>query len=431
MILEKKKDNILFIFILFIQLLLIFSFNHFTPWITDDYSFFENSSIIQILSGFKSFYLSWGGRFIGYFFAKLFLIFNKPLFDIINSLIYILNVFLIYKIIFKNEKLNYIKLLAVSVLMWFFVPAWGQDILWICGSSMYHIPLFLILLFIYPFAQNKLHNSFFSPLIFILGILATWTIENYAVAVVVFVLSDLIQTIFIKKEKLQGWKIFALAGTIIGSTLLIAAPGNYVRMSAFTDTRPFVVKLASRFVNITINTIETFHILIPVFIALVAYMIITKQYKKLITPGVYFISFLAAFYSMIMSPTFPDRAMLLGIVFFIISLLQLYNEVEKSINFKKLETIAVLSFSILVLPVSLYKAARNIYHFNAGWKQRIAYINEQKEQGNLNVTVPIIKLINPHVSGYDLIDLSKDPNDFPNPSIANYFGLESITGYEE
>lgn len=202
-------------------------------------------------------------------------------------------------------------------------------------------------------------------------------------------------------------------------------------MSAFTDTRPFIVKLASRFINITINTIETFHILIPVFIALVAYLIITKQYKKLITPGIYFISFLASFYSMIMSPTFPDRAMLLGIVFFIISLLKLYEEVEKSVDFKKTVCIAVISLSCLVLPVSLYKAARNIYHFNAGWKQRIAYINEQKKQGNLNVTVPIIKLINPHVSGYDLIDLSKDPNEFPNPSIANYFGLESITGYEE
>ena len=47
------------------------------------------------------------------------------------------------------------------------------------------------------------------------------------------------------------------------------------------------------------------------------------------------------------------------------------------------------------------------------------------------MTVPNIKIINFHVSGYDLVDLSKDPNEFPNPAIAQYFGLNSITGYEE
>ncbi len=430
--LKKKTNNFAFFVILILQFLFIVTFNHFTPWITDDYSFYENSSVLKILEGFNSFYTGWGGRLIGYFFTKFFLLFNKTFFDAINSLIYVVNIYLIYKIISKTSaKYDYVRLLFISALMWFIIPAWGQDILWICGSAMYHIPLFLILLFIYPFSENKSHSLVFSLLYFLLGILATWSIENFAVAVVVFIICDFISYKCINKEKWQIWKIFGLIGSIIGTIMLIAAPGNYVRMSAFTDTRPFIVKLASRFINITINTIETFHILIPVFIALVAYLIITKQYKKLITPGIYFISFLASFYSMIMSPTFPDRAMLLGIVFFIISLLKLYEEVDKSVDFKKTECIAVISLSCLVLPVSLYKAARNIYHFNAGWKQRIAYINEQKEQGNLNVTVPIIKLINPHVSGYDLIDLSKDPNEFPNPSIANYFGLESITGYEE
>ena len=433
---NKNQSKFIFFTILLLQTLLILVFTQFSPYICDDYSNLAcYHTFNDIKSNILNQYFNWGGSLIGNFFLGVFLILPKTFFNLFTAITYTGTVLLIYFHIIGKKETNNLLLLVICSLLWFIPTAWGQDFIWITGNAMYGTPTFFTLLLLLPLRLKIKETSviktvLLSALLFIAGVFVSWSTANTSVAVCVFCICILIE------RKLNSMKttipeIAEIIGLFVGSIFMIAAPGNYVRMAEFSDSRPFIIKLASRFGNITINTIETFHVLLPLLIAFVVYFIINKKYKDLFTPGVYFISFLAAFYSMIMSPTFPSRAMLMGIVFFIITLLQLYIQIEKTDGLKTVIRSAVISFSFLVLPVSAYKAARNIYHFNSGWKQRITFINEQKAQGNLDLTVPNIKIINFHVSGYDLVDLSKDPNEFPNPAIAQYFGLNSITGYEE
>lgn len=429
--LEKLNNSkIVFWSILFIQFCILMIFNYFTPWLADDYSFYKNTTLPEIFIGFKNFYLTWGGRLIGFFFTNIFLILNKAFFNIYCSLSYILIIYLIYDLICSKKSINNSLLLIISILIWFFIPAWGQDVLWICGHAMYFTPCLLILLFIRPYTkENTNYSPVFSILTFFLGIFSTWSMENFAVATVVFTLLYIIKNKFITKRKNKIWELSGLFGTLIGSALLLLAPGNYARLSVFDDSTPFIIKIATRFFNISITTVETLNILLPIFVTLVIYHIINKSYSKLIDSGIYFISFLAVFYSMIMSPTFPKRAMILGIIFFIISILKLYNEIEKTEQIKLFEYSAVLTATLLLTTVSLYKSARNIYHVNREWKNRIAIIEEKKQQGITDIEVPVIVSSNYHTASYDLIDLSENSDTFPNTDIANYFGLTSIKGY--
>lgn len=429
--LEKiNSSKIAFWTILFIQFCILIIFNYFTPWLADDYSFYKNTTLPEIFTGFKNFYLTWGGRLIGFFFTNFYLILSKTFFNIFCSLSYVFVIYLIYDLICGKKSINNSLLLIISILMWFFIPAWGQDVLWICGHAMYFTPCLLILLFVRPYTKDdKNHSAAFFILTFLLGIFSTWSMENFAVGTVVFTILHIIKNKFINKIKSRNWEISGLLGTLVGSALLLLAPGNYARLSVFQDSTPFIIKLASRFFNITLTTIETLNILLPIFVLLIVYLIINKSYSKLIDSGIFFISFLAVFYSMIMSPTFPARAMILGIIFFIISMLKLYNEIEKTEKIKSLEYSAVLASAILLTTVSLYRSARNIYHVNYEWKKRITYIEEQKKQGITDIEVPVINSSNYHTGAYDLIDLSENPDTFPNVDIANYFDLTSIKGY--
>lgn len=425
-----NKSKIFFWSILLLQFCILFIFNTFTPWIADDYSFYKNTNLSEIYNGFKVFYMTWGGRLIGYFFTNIFLILNKVVFNFFCSLSYILVIYIIYSLLYDKNTIDNSVLLIISILFWFFIPVWGQDVLWICGHSMYFTPSLLILFLIKILNRRDVsHSKIFWIFTFVLGLFSTWSMENFAVGTVIFILLTVLKNKFIDKQKNFNWEISSLVGAVSGSLLLLLAPGNYTRLSVFSDSTPFIIKIFSRFINITLNTIETLNILIPVFIILLVYHLIKKNYKLLIDSGIYFISFLAVFYSMIMSPTFPPRAMLLGIIFFIISLLKMYTAIDFSNEFKTLEITGVLTMALLIFPVSLYRSARNIYHVKTEWNQRIRLIEEQKALGNMDIEVPSIESLNSHTASYDLIDLSNDPDTFPNTDIACYFGLHSIKSY--
>jgi hypothetical protein len=88
-----------------------------------------------------------------------------------------------YHITGSIKKINVLLFFTVNVLVWWILPSWGENFLWLTGSCVYVWPFVIILLFLAPL--RKIHedgtynlNVPSSALYFFLGILAGLSYEN-------------------------------------------------------------------------------------------------------------------------------------------------------------------------------------------------------------------------------------------------------------
>ena len=239
---EKYSKICLYTFII-VFFILIFILNRLYPLFADDWSYSfvygGNERVKNIKDIFISqyrHYFMWGGRTIVHLIAQ-FLLFIPPwIADTINSIAYIVFTFVIYKIVRIGEtKESPLLFILIQLLLWFLLPAFGEDFLWITGSANYLWGTLLILLFLYPyckliFNKNKIqdNNILKAILFFIYGGIAGWTNENTVLAMIIGCISILIW-IKISKQNIPYWAIGGIIGALFGYIFMVAAPGNYIR----------------------------------------------------------------------------------------------------------------------------------------------------------------------------------------------------------
>lgn len=262
-------------------------------------------------------------------------------------------------------------------------------------------------------------------LMFLLGIIAGWTNENTAVGAIFIVVASLF---FMKKSKvkLEKWHISGAAGIVIGFILLIAAPGNYARNELFVDNTSVIVKWIYRAVNYSISFVD---ILKPLILFTIILVTINIYYKKKIEKNVivYLIAAVLTVYSMVLSPTFPERAWFGVIIYAIIADMYLLYNVDK-LNKVYTYIIADVVLVFLTLYCSQYlNTALGIKELKSTWNSRINYIESEKTNNNFNVKVERYVTLDKHNPNYKLEDIAADEGTWPNNDIAKYFGIQGIS----
>ncbi|MCL2129437.1 MAG: DUF6056 family protein [Treponema sp.] len=420
-------------------LILFFILNFFTPLLADDFGYAIGiTSIKDILKSVHNMYYSWSGRSIANFVTLFWLLMGKLFFNTANTLVYFLFVLLFqFHIMGTLKKFNPVFFCCLNILLWYFVPAWGQNFLWLTGSCNYLWTATILLLFLVPF-RKKIDNPFYKPgipmslLSLFMGILAGWTNENSGAAVLfLFILYFIL--IITGNRKFSLFEILGVTGFIIGFSLLVFAPGNYERIEYIRNADPsndsLIITLIKRLIIITHIFIKNHGFIILGGGALVVFDMLFHQKKKI---NNYTYSFalagIAGAYSMLLSPGFPDRAFLIIIIFLGIFLGMILVQLEPGIP-KIIERNKLLFFILLFL-VFLHsflftiKSSRETYSI---WQQRIQYITAEKEKGNFDIEVRApIPVTDRHVALYGLDDIFYDKKIWPNTSIAGYFGLKSI-----
>jgi len=134
-------------------------------------------------------------------------------------------------------------LMLFGILLWLSLPARGETISWLNGNFAYLVSGILGLAFIglsKHFFYGEYNRNFSrlkscmskSPFYFFVGILAGSSQEQIIVACMAYSLINLFQLFQLKKIKsipIDYWVL--LMGFSVGALLLIAAPGNYVRLN--------------------------------------------------------------------------------------------------------------------------------------------------------------------------------------------------------
>jgi len=434
-----KNRVILFGAILIITFGYMLFLNMKTPLIADDYVYTfifgtttPVTSVGDIIKSQWSYYMTWGGRVVAESLTQLFMFWGKDVFNVVNSLCYIVFILAIY---FNavGRKIRPGMLLLVTILVWFFMPMFGQTVMWITGSCNYLWCGTLILLAILPFRlyeerQSKILKGIgfaiaMIPLFFLSGI----TNENTAGGMI---LSMLLFCLVYNKRKIKI-PFFAYTGifvSICGFLGMIFAPGNGLRVNnesavaevtALVGSNPVITRL-SYFAN-------NLYALMPlIIIAAIAFVLLysAKGKKGTLMYWIFVIAAAASMLVMLAPPKFPPRAMFGLVSFIIIAVVYALDQIE--IFRKGLKGFFMLPvyFILLYYTMSLGVVAFDAITVMGQFETRVIIIQEHKDENYIGV--PGIVPLTSHNGMYGLRDVQTDPNHWVNRALANYYGVSNI-----
>ena len=297
--LKKNKTLIITFFAIFVLLLII---NSMTIWAADDFAFYNNVwlgeskfSFLRIYERSTVFYFAWTGRYLSTFINYIFLYFPKPIFNVVNSLIYTGLVYLIYRMVKRDDEKTTDKqnaLLATTIfgLTWVLVPSVGQVMFWQIGSVIYLWMYFLMALLVCYYIrllrkQKTLKDNIINIiLITILGLAAGNGFETNSLVLLMFIFLSIVYIKFIKKEKLPKVAIFGFFASLIGFFTNFFSPGNSVRMGSMGTEGGLITKVFYGLGPWFYNGILRSKMFITITLLLVIYiMYIISKKKKLDT----------------------------------------------------------------------------------------------------------------------------------------------------
>lgn len=432
-------------FIVLTSFILILVLNRLQPLFGDDWSYSlmpdgqtRISTISDIVSTLYKHYFDWGGRIVVHIIAESLLIADEYTGDIINSLAYVIFTLIIYNIANYKNIVRPSLLIFINFLIFFFTPAFGSTILWITGSANYLWGTLIIISFLIPFVRytfsKKTKDNYLKTLLFFIGgIIAGWTNENMAVALI-FMLIVFILHYKYTTGTIPQWAIAGLTGSIIGAILMIIAPGNYARMGTIIASQYSEQSTLSLFFSRFIGTLSSFYYycLIPTFIFLVTlwlyYPFGKKQYKK----EVIFVSFLfmagaiVGTLAMSASPIFPGRASFgINSLIFIATCI-LFANLEFNTTLIKRLTYTTLIFGLSLFVVDYYRAFRTMNILDNHLKTRMEVIDRHKKNNNKDIVLEDRIIALPNSRFIHFYELASDSSDWHNRIFSGYYNLNSI-----
>lgn len=389
----RRNKKALWSFCLLLVFSLILLLNILTPYIADDF-------VYQLIFGTKEYvtnvgdifesqlnhYDKWGGRSVVHFIAQVLLLLPPFLADVLNSMAYLLFVYLIYlHIIGKKGRHSLSLFVLINLAAWFFMPMFGDTVLWITGSANYLWGTTILLLFLLPYrfyngVVNDKKKAFVTIVMLLAGVIAGWTNENTVAGMIVIIL------LLFLYYRSQGWKIplayiVGLLGVVIGYSLMILAPGNFKRGGEAIGLDLFVILY--RFVTYTQSLFVEYGYLLMIYVLLA--VIMDRLPKKEASVKISYLSYiyliggLIAIYAMLLSPQFPLRAWFGLITFFLIALGMLFYRITAQESaFKVIRGTLILLGSVIFL-FSFTLASKDIYRMYRIDKERILLVEEAKK----------------------------------------------------
>lgn len=392
-----NEKNII-LFIIFISMLTL---NYLYPYISDDYTYmykydnFERiKNISDIFLSMKDHYFLWGGRVLAHSLASVFLLIPKNIFNICNSIMYTIFIYMIYLIGRRDNKDNYNYLFIIHLLIWFINISFGEVTLWLTGSCNYLWTSVIILLFLYLFHKENKNVIIFS----ILGILAGMCNENFSLSII-FVC--ILFVIFNKNYRNKN-NYIGIIFLIIGYLFLFLAPGNFIRASAGVNN---IITITQK----TLYLIKVFSLLI-IFILLLSYVLYKKNKLKK-DYLIYILGSIMCILFLVVAPTFSLRATIGTLIYNLIIIIDILFSFKFDLN-----KYIYLILGVIYLISYLY-TLQDTYNLNK-------YINNLNNFKNKDVVINRYKRTTKRVINLDMFNSYK--NDIINKKIAKYYHLKSI-----
>lgn len=363
--------------------------------------------------------------------------FHKVIFNIVNSIMYVLLGWLLYKHSVYGRKKSIFLLIGIYAMMWLWLPQYGATVLWASGAANYLWCAVIILAYLLPYRKyaadstSGMKDTTKNAVIMgVLGLFAGCTNENSGgAAALICILFVIVYKIC--KIKIPKWSISGIAGLIIGAVVLISAPGNY-RISSKADLAEYINRLKD-VINTSGNLL--FGLLIT-FMVVMLLVWITNQgdeqrlgiAEKLI-PAVYIIGAAAAIGVMMFAALRPERTWFISICIIIAVIGYMFTQINmKNIGGAIPYAAAVL---IIICAASYTTELKKLHQTYTQIQAQDEAIAEARESDDKIAEVKlIVPSDSPHDSMFYTGNFSTNGDEWDNSWAARYYGLNKIIGIE-
>lgn len=397
-----------------------------TPLMMDDYDYSFSWSTGERLAGLSDIaasqaahYRLWGGRSVVHALAQLFLYLGKPVFNIANTLMYLLLLLEIAMLARpKGARLSCATVLAAHAALFLFVPFFGTVFLWLDGACNYlwGTALALVPLLI---AVSEREGGFFDGgfsrgvLAIVPCFLAGWTNENTACGVLAVCLLLLLWD-KLRGRRIRPWRIAAALAQLAGVLVMLLAPGNFARASEGAS-RSLVFELAYRFGVVTLCVARYAHWALALSAVLLAWK--RKLPANVERLCLLVVCALLCAYALVGSPQISDRSFTAVIVLAVSALLLLCREYMPGAAADRNAVCAAL----LLLTVAGGGAALDrVCAHEQAWLAQVERMQAAADAGESEVTISSV----PSDSRFTMdITLESDSSAWPNSTLGKYYGV--------
>ncbi len=423
--------------------------NVLTPLSADDFSYLYSfadtdrrlriTNLTQLFYSQLNHYVIMNGRTVAHTLAQLYLMWGKGVFNVINTAVFLLLGWAMQALMTGKKGFRLPLFLFSVAMLWYFTPLFGEDFLWLTGACTYLHCLLLVLLFLIPFRRacdgDSRGGALRAALFFPFGILAGWSSENAALAMLVIAACFLI-VLRLEHRPMRGWMFTGLAGGLAGFTLLMLAPGQWARVSYFGGTGS-LLDWVWRGVIITLKAGVYLFFPALLFLVLVGWRLrqdkwsgLKADWRRWLPTAVFLLGTLASAYGMVVSPYFPPRVWDIILAFTVItvgSAATLCPDLRLSRRASRVACCLVLAAAALTYGVAYCSISKT----HADMAERTAYIEALLARGETEATVEPIRAYSKYNCYSKQGDLNPDSTYWYNRYVAQYYGLEAIHSTEE
>ena len=423
-----------FLLLCVLVFLVVLGLTALTPMVSDDFAYcfsFADWTRIrhvgQIIPSMAEHRNVTNGRVIVHGLVQLLLLLPRPVYCALNALNAVLLCVLIRRMIaLPSRKQEMVILLFGICFFCCFLPAFGENVLWLDGSLNYFWGLSCSLLFLFPFLMDYLalphHESVFLSVmrIFLAFVFGTWS-EN-ASLVFLFLAVCLYLLQWIKTRQFRLVPLFWIVTAMAGYVFLMTAPATAGRAGA-----PSISVIGYNF-RVIFDAARN-DLLWPLLIWAVLFALAVScrvERRLLIASALLFVGALLAHLSYTFAAYFVPRhlcttvfLLMLAAVLLLAGLCRGDRPVFSCVALACLSVLFLLQFPVGVLDVAVS------YH-----KQQL---REQQIDTALAAGQRSVVLENyyPYTAYAVPFELSlSDPSVGPNINIADYYGLDSVLGLD-
>lgn len=414
-----------------ILFVLLFVLNCLAVPTMDDLGYQINSGLLDILHREYIQYMTWTGRTTAHLISRCFLAMPKIIFNVCNSLCFVHLCNLITAHAVGRKENNSWQIFCLAALMIFlFAPLFGQTCLWETGSCNYLWTTMIVLQFLlnYRLADAGDSRDHSWILMFLAGIPVGWTNENTGGALILMILFLMFMQYL--QKNIRPWMISGLAGSLLGFVMLLAAPGNKVRAQDFISTNGKAYDLMHDFYGM-LTVFDQGQIWIWIMLALaIAFLLIQKNSLKTVRTALFYaLAGAAAVGAIILSPVpvLYDRSMFGGTVMLITAVLTAAAAAEHN-EYSRMASMFLMMVMLLFSGFHYLRTLADLAYTRYQYRNREAYVKQQRELGNLNPTVPIIydEFMTTYNPMFGLGDIGFFRLLWANEYYAETHGLESV-----
>ncbi len=379
----------------------------------------------------------WNARMTSIIFEIFAMQIPKGLFNIFNSVIYVLVGFLFNVLVSgKQAFLKPVRLALTFLLMWFFIPGMGSTILWVSGAANYLWPSLVILLFFLPFRFDiAVSNNWISLGLFILGLLTGLTNEVGGSTAVLLALLFMV----VNYKRWPSGRVLTQAAGVFGAGIGFVVQLTLSSGSAKTQNYGKSAGLLQRISDVFLGTIQHSGLLILAILLLGGLLYLRRhQWTEKVTATViagliFFVSGLAGSAAIVASPITPARLWFASNVLLIAALL-LMIEAWQELRLQQVKTtvpllIGVFGLTFVAIPSYAYnlKEIQNSYQYFHTAQSIAQQAQKDKETSARVPGIPITtNPYNPYAGTPYLVASDKPEKEWLNVWLAKYYGLNQV-----